>query len=285
MTCDPVTSPYPLNPLISPNHGSDIPISYFCIVILDLIFLCSAAFAAGFVDAVVGGGGLIQIPVALIVLPQYPVATVIGTTKIPSFCGTGMAAIQYARNQELNYRHLFLMMSVAFCSACAGSKLLTLISNDFMKPLLLIILSAVAIYTYSKKNFGIHSEKDHSQKEQLIYALFISLFVGFYDGFIGPGAGSFFILAFITLLGFDFLRASSNAKFLNLSTNLGSITFFMLSGRIIYEIALPMAACNALGGYLGAKLAILRGNAFIRIFFLCVIVATLLRFSYDVFFK
>lgn len=254
-------------------------------MIPDLIILCLAAFIAGFVDAIVGGGGLIQIPVALIVLPQYPVATVIGTTKIPSFSGTSMAAIQYARNQELNYRHLFMMMSIAFCSACLGSKLLTLVSNDFMRPLLLVVLTCVAIYTYTKKNFGLHSEKDHTQKEQLIYAMFISLTIGFYDGFVGPGTGSFLILAFVTFLGFDFLRASSNAKFVNLSTNLGSILFFMISGRILYQFALPMAACNALGGFFGAKLAILRGNSFIRIFFLCVVLGTLIRFGYDVFIK
>ncbi len=254
----------------------------FVLMTPELLILCVAAFAAGFIDAVVGGGGLIQIPVALVVLPQYPVSTVIGTTKIPSFCGTSLAAAQYARHVELNYKHLAMMTAIAFSAAMTGSKILTLVSNDFMKPLLLVILTIVAIYTYSKKNFGIHSEKEHTDSQHLLYAALISLCIGFYDGFIGPGAGSFFILAFITFLGFDFLKASANAKFLNLSTNLGSITFFILTGRIIFAVAIPMAVCNAAGGFLGAKLAILRGNAFIRIFFLCVVVATILRFAWDV---
>ena len=129
-----------------------------------------------------------------------------------------------------------------------------------MKPFLLIVLILVAIYTYSNKNFGIHTDKNHSAKQQWLFSIIISLVIGFYDGFIGPGAGSFLVLAFIGLMGFDFLKASANAKFVNMATNLGSICFFMLKGKIIYTIAIPMAVCNALGGMLGARLAILRGN-------------------------
>ena len=113
----------------------------------------------------------------------------------------------------------------------------------------------------------------------------ISLLIGFYDGFIGPGAGSFLVLAFITLLGFDFLKASAHAKMVNLATNLGSIIFFLASGRILFAIAVPMALSNALGGAIGARLAIAKGNKFIRIFFLLVVTGTIIRFAYDVFFK
>ncbi len=254
-------------------------------MISELAILCVAAFAAGFIDAVVGGGGLIQIPVALVVLPQFPVATVIGSTKIPSFCGTSIAAYQYSRKVKLDYKRVLLMAVIAGVSAFIGSKLLTTVSNDFMKPFLLAVLSGVAIYTYTKKNFGIHTEKDHTELTHLIFSILMSLILGFYDGFIGPGTGSFLILTFITLLGYDFLRASANAKFINLATNIGSIILFTTSGRVLYQFALPMAACNAIGGFLGAKLAILRGNTFIRVFFLCVVIATMLRFAYDVFFK
>lgn len=252
---------------------------------VEMILLCAFAFLAGFVDAIVGGGGLIQTPAALVLLPQEPVATVIGTLKIPAFSGTSIAAVQYARRVKLNYRLLLTMTAIAFCAAFTGSKLLTMVSNSFMKPLLLVVLVAVAIYTYSNKNFGNHSEKDHTKQQQWIYAIAISLIIGFYDGFIGPGAGSFLVLAFITLLGFDFLRASAHAKFVNLATNLGSATFFLLSGKILFKIAIPMAVCNAAGGFLGARLALLKGNAFIRIFFLIVVTLTILRFAYDIFFK
>jgi uncharacterized membrane protein YfcA len=252
-------------------------------MITSLPLLCGAALAAGFIDAIVGGGGLVQTPAALTLLPQYPVAIVLGTLKIPAFSGTSFAALQYARKVAINYKRLSLMMPVAFIAAFSGSKLLTVVSNGFMKPFLLVVLILVAFYTYTNKNFGRHEEKTHTVRRQLLYSILISLIIGFYDGFIGPGAGSFLILAFIHLLGFDFLKANAHAKFINLSTNLGSMTFFALSGKIIYTIAVPMAICNAVGGFFGARLALLKGNAFIRIFFLVIVIGTILRFAYDVF--
>jgi len=251
---------------------------------VELILLCMVAFMAGFVDAIVGGGGLIQLPAGLVLLPQYPVATVVGTLKIPAFSGTGIAAYQYSRKVELHKR-LPLMMILACIASFSGSYLLTQVSNSFMKPLLLGVLIIVAIYTYVNKKFGIHEEKAHSPQMELLYATLISTVIGFYDGFIGPGAGSFLILAFIGIFGFDFLKASAHAKFLNLATNVGSIILFALKGKMIYAIAFPMAVCNALGGWTGAKLAILKGNKFIRIFFLAVVTVTIIRFAYDVFFK
>lgn len=249
----------------------------------ELILLCIVAFAAGFVDAVVGGGGLIQTPAGLVLLPQYSVATVIGTLKIPGFSGTSIAALQYSRRVKMNKRLLLLMMMLACAASFAGSYMLTRMSNSFMKPLLLGVLVVVAIYTYSNKQFGLHAEKTHSVRRQWVYALLISLVLGLYDGFIGPGAGSFLILAFISMLGFDFLKASAYAKFVNAATNIGSIILFASTGKIIYAIALPMAVCNATGGWLGSRMALLRGNKFIRIFFLIVVCVTIIRFAYDVF--
>ncbi len=250
-----------------------------------LVLLCLAAFAAGFIDAIVGGGGLIQTPVGLIVLPNLPIATVIGTLKIPAFSGTSFAAFQYLKKVEMNWKLLFIMMGLALPSAFLGSTLLTYMSNDFMKPLLLFILSLLVIYTYAKKNFGQHVSRNISEKRQIGNAVLISCTVGFYDGFIGPGTGSFLVVAFIALMGFDFLHASANAKMVNLATNFGSIGLFMLKGKIIWAFALPMAVSNAFGGWLGAKLAINKGNGFIRIFFLVVVIGTLIRFAYDVFYK
>lgn len=250
-----------------------------------IILLCIAAFLAGFVDAIVGGGGLIQTPIALIVLPNLAVSSVIGSLKIPSFSGTAFAARQYLKKVTLNWRLLFLMAFVAFIAAFIGSNLLTKVSNDFMKPVLLVVLSLIALYTFIKKDFGSHQVKVQSTKYQFLLAVLISVIIGFYDGFIGPGTGSFFVLAFVSVLGFDFLHASANAKMVNLATNFGSICLFVLKGKIIWAIAIPMAICNALGGWIGAKLAIKKGNGFIRIFFLIVVIGTLIRFGYDVFFK
>ncbi|MEI8075158.1 MAG: TSUP family transporter [Bacteroidota bacterium] len=250
-----------------------------------LILLCSFATLAGFVDAIVGGGGLIQTPASLILLPQLPVATVIGSLKIPSFSGTFFAAKQYVKQVKINWQRMILMCAIAFIASFSGSYLLTQMSNRFMKPIILIVLVFVAIYSFTKKNFGEQKHQLIPPKKQLIFSILISLVIGFYDGFIGPGAGSFLVLAFISLLGFDFLQASAHAKLINLATNLGSILLFFIKGHIIWQFAIPMAVCNAIGGVFGARLALARGNQFIRIFFLLVVMATLIRFSYDVFWR
>jgi uncharacterized membrane protein YfcA len=251
----------------------------------EIIILCTAAFAAGFIDAIVGGGGLIQTPATLITLPQYPVATLLGTTKIPSFIGTSMAAWQYARIVQLRWKLLAMMCSVALLAAYAGSKTVSIISNAFMKPVIFEVLILVGIYTYSKKNFGSNTTITKPPKNEWLIAASFSLLIGFYDGFIGPGAGSFLVLFFISALGFDFLRASAHAKFVNLATNMGSIVFFSSSGHILYQYAIPMAIFNFTGSILGTRLAILKGNSFIRIFFLIVVIGTIIRFGYDIFLK
>lgn len=252
--------------------------------IYPILLLCIAAFAAGFVDAIVGGGGLIQTPASLVILSAQPVSVVLATVKVPSFTGTAFAVGQYIKKVPVRWRLMGWLCATAFISSYAGSQLLLKVSNEFMKPVLVFVLTAVAIYTYTKKNFGQQKHRDLPRRKELLYAVVISAVIGFYDGFIGPGTGSFFILAFIAILGFDFLGASTHAKMVNLATNLGSITLFIIQGKIIWGIALPMAACNALGGFLGARLAIAKGNGFIRIFFLLIVVCTLLRFVWDVFF-
>lgn len=250
-----------------------------------LLYLCLFAFLAGFVDAIAGGGGLIQTPAALVLLPGYPIATVIGSLKIPAFTGTSLATLQYLKKVTIRWKHASIMCITAFISAYAGSELLTQVSNRFMKPVIFFVLVIVVVFTYTQKNFGQFTFKSHSEKRQLAYTLLISLVIGFYDGFIGPGAGSFLVLAFIGFLGLDFLHASAHAKLVNLSTNLGSILLFTLKGSILWSFAIPMAVCNGMGGMLGARMAIKKGNRFIRIFFLLMITGTLVRFGYDVFFK
>ena len=250
-----------------------------------IIFLCIASFIAGFVDAMVGGGGLIQTPAALILLPNQSVASIIGTLKIPGFTGTSIATYQYLKKINVNWRLFSFMAIVSFTFAYIGSSLLNVMQNDFMKPLLFVILILLLLYTYFKKDFGQHHLEELSMNKQTIYAIIISMVLGFYDGFIGPGTGSLLIMAFIAILGFDFLQANIYAKLVNLATNIGSITLFVLKGKIIWTVAIPMAICNATGSWLGARLAISRGNGFIRIFFLIIVGIALLRFGYVVFFK
>ncbi len=251
----------------------------------EIIILCVAAFAAGFIDSIVGGGGLVQTPATLVTLPQHPVATLLGTTKIPSFTGTAIACYQYAKKVQLKWKLLLVMFGIAMLAAMLGSFTVSKISNSFMKPVIFCILIVVAIYTYSKKNFGTAITKNIEPKKEMIYGALFATVVGFYDGFIGPGTGSFLVIFFIATLGYDFLKASAHAKFVNLATNIGSIIYFGGSGHILYQYAIPMAAFNITGSFLGARLAIMKGNTFIRIFFLLIVVGTIIRFGYDIFFK
>lgn len=248
-----------------------------------IILLCLASFVAGLIDAIAGGGGLIQTPIALILLPSQPISNLTGSLKVPGMTGTSIASIQYLKNVDMKWKLLLIMAFFSCISAFFGSYVLTIVSNDFMKPLLLVILILLAIYTFIKKDFGSHKPKEISEKKLIYYGILISSFIGFYDGFIGPGTGSFLIVAFIVILGFDFLHASANAKMVNIASNIGSLILFISKGKILWAMAIPMAFCNGLGGWIGARLAIKRGNQFIRVFFLIVVVGTLLRLSYDVF--
>lgn len=249
-----------------------------------LIILCIVAFFAGFVDAIVGGGGLIQTPAGLILLPNEPVARVIGSLKVPAFTGTFFAARNYLKLIKIPLPRLLLFTSVAFSAAFVGSFCLTKMSSQFMKPVLIVVLLFIALYTYFKKDLGLKAAFNEVNFPWY-KGVAICIGLGFYDGFIGPGAGALLVLAFISSLGFDFLQANAHAKVVNLATNLGSIFLFILKGSILWSIALPMAFCNALGGILGSKMAINKGNKFIRTLFLLVIIGTLCRLGYDVFLR
>lgn len=244
-----------------------------------------AAFSAGFIDAIVGGGGLLQTPATLLILPHYPVASIFGTVKIPSLLGTSVAAYKYSKQVKFNLKVLGSCVFTAFCASLLGAYSVSLIDNEVIKPIILVVLIGVAIYTYFNKQFGIHQHKAHSLKKQVLLAGFFGLIIGFYDGLIGPGTGSFLILFFIAVLGFDFVGASAHAKIVNIATNLAALIYFTSTGHVLYQYALPMAAFNILGSFFGARLALLKGNKFIRIFFLIVVFGTILRFAWDVFLK
>ena len=248
-----------------------------------LFYLCVVAFCAGFVDAIAGGGGLIQTPFGLALLPNLPVSTVIGSLKIPAFSGTALAVGQYLKNTKINWMYFFVLAIISFSSAFLGSYTLTIVNNDFMKPLLFVILLALWIFTYIRKDFASKKLRTLTGKKKWILGIIISILVSFYDGFIGPATGTFFIMGFIFLIGFDFIKASSYAKLINLATNFGSICLFALKGQIIWKIALPMAVCNGLGGYFGAKLAILKGQQWVRYIFLFIMFLAICRFGYEVF--
>jgi len=248
-----------------------------------LLLLCLASFFAGFVDSMVGGGGLIQVPIALILLPNVPVANILATLKIPAFAGTSLAAYHYNKNSAVQAKLLLPLALVAFMASMLGSSMASIISNELFKPIIFFILIAVAIYTYTNKQFGQASSKQVQPRQAFYISLLIGLVIGFYDGFIGPGTGSFLLLLFVSVLGFNFLQASAHAKLVNVATNLASVLYFGFKGLIVFKIALPMAAANILGNYCGVKLALLKGNKFIRVLFLTIVAATLIRFGWDIY--
>lgn len=252
-------------------------------MISDLLLLGLVSFFAGFIDSIVGGGGLLQTPAMLIILPQYPVATLFGTTKIPSIAGTTFAAYKYSRNVTLNWKLLWSIVLAAFIGAILGAHTITIIDSTQIKPVIFALLLAVAIYTFFSKKFGLKQEKQISFVKQVVLGCMFGFAIGFYDGLIGPGTGTFFILAFISLLGSDFLHASAQAKYVNVATNLAAIIYFAGSGHILYQYAIPMAVCNLAGSFFGTRLALLKGNKFIKRFFLVVVFGTLLKLGYDIF--
>ena len=240
---------------------------------------------AGFIDAVVGGGGLIQLPALLLQLPSSPLPTILGTNKIAALSGTSVAAAQYARRIRYNFPLLFVISFFAFISAHLGAKLASRIDPASFRPLILVILIAMAIYTYFKKDLGNRSGQTVPIPKQYVYGSLMGILIGFYDGFIGPGTGSFFVLAFVVLLGFEFVQASAYAKFVNCMTNFSAVIVFVKQGNYVLSIAILMAVCNVIGNVLGSVLALKKGNAFVRMFFLLVVSAMIIRYSYMIFFS
>lgn len=250
-----------------------------------ILVLCAFSFCAGFVDAIVGGGGLIQTPALLFLFPSYPVPALLGTTKIPSFSGTALATYTYSKKVKMHTKLLIVMGMTAFAASFFGSSMVSKLPNHFLKPFMLCVLIGIAIYTFLNKGFGQNTEARPPLPNAWPMAVAITAVIGFYDGFFGPGTGSFFILLFVGVMGLDFLHASAHAKSVNLATNMASIIYFGMKGLIIWKMAIPMAISNLCGSFFGARLAILKGNKMVRYFFLAVICCTILRFAYDLFIK
>jgi hypothetical protein len=253
----------------------------------ELIFLCIFAFLAGFIDSIVGGGGLIQLPALLIFLPNTAIPLIFGTNKLSSIAGTLAAAIRFSLKVTIDWSIVLISTIAAFIFSFIGASTISIINPDLMRPIVLLLLVIAAIYTWFKKDFGSQHIVKVQGVKQSIYAALIGSSLGFYDGFFGPGTGSFLIFAFIGLLELDFLRASASAKVVNLSTNLAATIYFAStnSNSIIYNIAIPMAACNVLEAILGAKLAIAKGSAFVRVLFISVVTLLIIKLTYDMFFN
>jgi uncharacterized membrane protein YfcA len=250
---------------------------------LTLTALIVAAFVAGWVDAVVGGGGLIQLPALLIGLPSNtPPAVILGTNKISSFCGTATSSLTYALKIPLDWWTVAPLVIASAAGSAVGASLAKLLPKDAFTPIVLAALIGVGIYVRRRPQLGMVSVRKHPGRGHYGWTALIGLVVGAYDGFLGPGTGSFFVILLVGVLGYGFLEASATAKIANLVTNLSAIVVFGLSGSVLWGLGLMMGAANLMGGYLGARTAIRRGSSFVRKVFLIVLSGLIIKLSYDV---
>jgi hypothetical protein len=248
------------------------------------LLLCLAAFLAGMVDAIGGGGGLIQVPALFSFVPGAPPATLFGTNKLAGIWGTGMAAVRYSSEVKLEWSTAAPSAAAAFLFAFIGAFAVTHVPGEWIRKGLPFVLVAIAVHTMRAKNFGLdHAPTLRGRKEKLL-ALVTGSAIGFYDGFFGPGTGSFLIFLFVRFFGFDFLRASVTAKLVNVACNGAALLWFIYSGHVMWAIGLFMAGCNAAGSVAGARLAIKRGSAFVRKIFLIVVCLLIAKTGYQALF-
>jgi uncharacterized protein len=247
-----------------------------------LALLGLAALTAGFVDAVVGGGGLVQLPALLLGLPAASPVEVLATNKLASICGTTVSSATYYRRIRPDPKTFLPLMALAFVGSAAGAAVAFLIPREAFDPIVLVALIVVGAYVVFKPTLGEATELRFSGHRHTAAAMLTGLGIGFYDGALGPGTGSFFVFTLVGLLGYSFLEASAKARLANWATNLAALCVFVPQGVVLWKVGLLMGVCNLAGGYLGARTAVARGAGFVRVFFIVVVSAFIIRIGGDV---
>jgi len=247
------------------------------------LFLAIASGFAGFVDAMAGGGGLIQLPALIVGLPNKELPLILGTNKVPSIFGTAAAARNYFKNIKPDIPLTLSMMGPAFIGSMAGASLAAAVPKDFFKPFIVFLLIAVAIYTWLKPELGMNENLKYTHKKRLAIVALIGLLIGFYDGIFGPGTGTFLVFFLVSGIGYAFLKASGTAKLVNISTNAGAILSFQLTGHIWWQLGLLLAFANVTGAIIGSRLAIKGGSPLVRKVFLAVTFLLIARVAWDTF--
>jgi uncharacterized membrane protein YfcA len=248
--------------------------------LLTLILLILAGFAAGWVDAVVGGGGLIQLP-ALLLVPGISPLQALATNKVASIMGTSVAAVTYARRLKPDPRTAAPLAITALAGAILGAMLATFIPDDAFTPIILVVLIGVGAFTVLKPKMGVHTVQRWHGWRHIVAAMAIGLGIGLYDGALGPGTGSFFVILLVSVLGYAFMPASALGKIANFCTNLGALVFFIPAGHVLWPLGLAVGAANLAGGYLGARMAMSKGSRFVRVVFIVVVGALIVKLSWD----
>ena len=251
------------------------------ITMATLLLIIVAGFAAGWIDAVVGGGGLIQLPVMLMIPGITPVQA-LATNKMGSIFGTATSSVTYYRRVKPDLRTALPMAGVALVGSLCGAVVAANLPGSVFKPIIVLALVAVLLFTAFKPNVGELTALRHSGRTHYVVAACIGGLIGFYDGLIGPGTGSFLVIAMVTLMGYAFLEASAKAKIVNLATNAGALMFFLPHGSLLWGVGLVLGGANMAGGYLGARTAVKQGSKFIRIVFLVVVAVLIVKLGIDV---
>jgi len=241
------------------------------------LFLLAASFFAGFIDSIAGGGGLIQLPALLIGLPKSETAEVLGTNKLSAVFGTTTAAALYRKQIKPDPKILIAMGLPAFLGSAGGAVLASKIPTSSMRPMVLVLLIIVAVYTWFKPDLGKFENLRHLPKRRVQIAAIAGVVIGFYDGVFGPGTGSFLMLILVASLGYAFITASAIAKVVNVATNVGAITVFGINGAVLWQIGIILGIANITGAVIGARLAIKGGSTLVRKVFLLVTVALIVK--------
>jgi uncharacterized membrane protein YfcA len=242
-----------------------------------LALLALAALAAGYVDAVVGGGGLIQLPALLLGLPDASPIQVLATNKLASFCGTSVSSVTYYRRVRPDPRTFLPLMALAFAGSASGAVVASTIPRSAFDPIVLVALVVVGAYVLLKPDLGGDTELRFSGHRHTGVAMLTGFIIGFYDGALGPGTGSFLVFALVGFMGYGFLEASAKARLANWATNLAALCVFVPHGAVLWQVGLVMGLANLTGGYLGARTAVARGAGFVRVFFVVIVGAFVVR--------
>lgn len=242
-----------------------------------LLALIGAGFLAGWVDAVGGGGGLIQLPALLLAFPQAAPVQLLATNKLASACGTSVSAVTYYRRVRPDLRTALPLAATAFLGSAFGATLASQIPKSWFNPIILVALILVGGYTLAVPDLGKVTALRFGGGKHLAAALVVGAAIGCYDGLLGPGTGSFLLFALVGLMGYDFLQASAKAKIANLATNLGALAVFIPRDAVSWGVGLAMGGANLLGGWTGARVAVSRGRGFIRGVFVVVVTGFIIR--------
>ncbi len=248
---------------------------------MEVLVVSLASLLAGLVDSIVGGGGLILLPALFATFPQAPPATLFGTNKSASIWGTAFATVQYSRRVQLPWRALLPAAAAGLLGSLVGAWAVTQVDPALFRKALPLLLPALLAYTLARKDLGREHAPRYAGRAEALMASAIGLVVGFYDGFFGPGTGSFLVFAWVRLLGYDFLNASASAKLINTATNFSALVLFAWQGHVWWHLALAMALANIVGSLIGTRLALRHGAGFVRQVFIFVVLALILKTAHD----